>query len=146
MNAKARATKPQPKPLDPLEEMVREEILRADNSKIDRLCDDLLATRDDRVTKIAGAIHAMIDGVELLPSSDPLAGVPEADSGEALVNRWCVAWDDDAEVEPVIGRVTRHDPDDTDSAYRVGVNEYWRQHASPIERGIPEAIRKAVEG
>ena len=64
---KTRATKPQPKPLDPLEEMVREEILRVDNSKVDRLCDDLLATRDDRVTKIAGALHAMIDGVELPP-------------------------------------------------------------------------------
>ena len=147
MNAKARATKPQPKPLDPLEEIVRERIESEDGQAIVDLDARLACTVKERIAARLAQVQAAIRGeLSSTTISDPLAGVPEADSGEALVNRWCVAWDDVAEDEPVIGRVTRHDPDDTDSAYHVGVNEYWCQHASPIERGIPEAIRKAVEG
>ena len=144
MTAKTRATKPQPKPLDPLEEMVRKQIDLEDAVARVAMEDSQRSTLSTRIAARLAKAHAAIKA-EAAPS-DPLAGVPEADSGEALVGRWCVAWDDGGEDEPVIGRVTRHDPDDADNSYRVGVNEYWRQHASPIERGIPEAVRKAVEG
>lgn len=130
--------KPKPLPLDPLEIQIINQIDAEDESDIVARKAELDNSRKARIAARLAQAQASIRGE--LPA--PLAGVPEADSGEALVGRWCVVWDDGSEMYPRIYPVKdlkgrRY----TDSAH----GDHW-DHASPWERGIPEAIRKAVEG
>lgn len=137
------------KPLDPLEELVRKQIdaeytMERQNllaSQVGRVEDDVA----DRLARVQAAIRGELP-VPTVP--DPLAGVPKADSGEALVGRICVAWNDGRKNLPIIGKVLGHDRNDPDHPYFLKGDDEgcWRNHASPIEHGVPEAIRKAVEG
>ena len=52
-------------------------------------------------------------------------------------------WDSDCAENSVFGKILSLDG--SDRPYQCSSGE-WYDHASPWERGIPEAIRKAVEG
>ena len=135
--------KSQPKPLDPLEEMVRKQLDLEDAVARVALEDSQRSTLAARIAARLAKAHAAIKA-DVAPS-DPLAGVPEADSGEALVNRWCVVWTHSRAAYPELRRIDSFDNSEGDGLPYEAQGDWFRS-ASPIERGIPEAIRKAVEG